>query len=177
MNCACDCGAIKEVAVANVIRGRSKSCGCWSSDVLIKRNTTHGMVKAPEYSSWTGMKERCNNPNAVQFKDYGGRGIKICDRWNNSFENFFADMGKKPKGFSIERIDNNGNYCPENCKWDSRRNQSRNTSRTLRITFNGETHCLVDWAEIIGIQSRTLQQRITHRGWSIERALTTPLMS
>ena len=130
----------------------------------------------PEYTTWVRMKARCTNPKIDGFKYYGARGISVCDRWNKSFPDFLADMGYKPSNeYSIERIDCNGNYCPENCKWILNTEQSKNRRMEnieKRITFNGETHSIWDWAKIVGITHHALYSRIK-RGWTIERALTT----
>ena len=126
----CDCGTEKEVYIENIRRGKSLSCGCHRTVVTAMRTTTHGRSgKTKEYKSWAHMKGRCLNPKDAAFKDYGGRGIKICERWL-TFENFFADMGPCPVGYSIERIDVNGDYEPSNCKWLDRRHQARNTRAT-----------------------------------------------
>lgn len=132
---------------------------------------THGMAKTPTYSSWHGMLQRCTNPNNPRWKRYGGRGITVSERWLK-FENFLEDMGVRPKGLSIERINNNGNYEPSNCKWATRREQQGNTSFNQLLTFNGETDHLAGWARRLGIKPDTLYSRIFTLGWTIERAFS-----
>jgi hypothetical protein len=130
-NCQCDCGKIKTIREDSLKSGNTKSCGC----VSIEKCTKHGMCRTPEYSSWEHMRQRCNNPNHESYMHYGGRGIYICKRWRD-FKNFFADMGKKLPNSEIERIDNDGNYEPSNCKWATRTTQCRNT-RILKKSVTG----------------------------------------
>lgn len=128
--CKCDCGSQKDVFAANLRRGLSTSCGCLSAAKTSARSRTHGMTGTPTYRTWESMLNRCNNPRNSSHVNYGGRGIKVCDRWA-SFENFLSDMGEKPeKGMSIERLDVNGNYEPGNCIWADPKTQARNTRRT-----------------------------------------------
>lgn len=114
------------------------------------------------------MRQRCNNPSSESFKWYGGRGIKVCDRWNQSFECFLTDMGVCPPELSIERINNDGNYCPENCRWETRSVQARNTSRNRLVELRGETKCMMEWCEIYGLKFSTVNNRIK-RGWKLDR--------
>lgn len=120
--CQCACGKKKVASEASLRRGTLKSCGCLRG----KNKVTHGMSKTREYITWGTILTKCYNTNSQQYKNYGGRGIKVCDRWRHSFENFLEDMGPKPPGFSIERVDNNGDYCPENCEWIPLCEQSKN---------------------------------------------------
>jgi len=135
-------------------------------------NVTHGFFGKPEYKSWDGMKSRCTNPKSTGYQNYGGRGIKVCDRWSISFENFLEDMGLMPgPAFTLDRIDVNDDYKPENCRWLSKKDQSRNTRRTLFIEHEGERMSAVEWSERLGINYYTIKARIRY-GWSIERVLT-----
>ena len=161
----CDCGNKKVIEVAKVKSGHTKSCGCLQQEKM----TTHGMTYSKEYNSWVGMKQRCLNKNHSSYKDYGGRGITICKRWLK-FENFFADMGEKPEGTSIDRIDNNGNYEPSNCKWATQKQQNNNMRRNHLLTYKNRTMTMSQWAKEMGINYKTLKTRIW-RGWSAEKAL------
>lgn len=133
----------------------------------------HGLSRSRVHGIWKGMLGRCQRKTDQAFRNYGGRGIKVCERWQ-SFENFFADMGHPPEGTSIEREDNEGDYCPENCRWATRLEQQRNSRRNRLITFRGETLPLSVWAERTGLPYGALRQRISTYGWTPERALTFP---
>ena len=140
----------------------------------MSRRRKHGWSypRIPEYVAWTSMKQRCCNRNARGYSRYGGRGIKVCSRWLLSFENFLADMGRRPSPqHSIDRIDNDGNYEPGNCRWATQKQQSANTSRTVKLSLNGETRCLKHWAVGIGVSEKTLHRRISHYGLNPREAL------
>lgn len=170
----CDCGAEKAVCQSELRSGKTKSCGCLRRQIQISANMTHGYNRArkpaPIYRTWCLMLGRCRNKKLPEFKNYGGRGIKVCDRWHR-FENFLADMGEKPGGLTLDRIDNNGDYEPGNCRWATRKQQTRNTRRNLMLTYAGKTMCLADWASELGINRGTLWSRIK-MGWSLERAFS-----
>ncbi len=134
----------------------------------------HGMARkgnrSREYRSWGTMLSRCRNKNVPEYPRYGGSGIQVCERWSK-FENFLSDMGIRPSGTSLDRIDNRGNYEPSNCRWATRRQQSRNTKQNVIIRQDDETHCLLEWSEILDVHINTLYKRI-HKGWSVERILS-----
>lgn len=125
------------------------------------------------WNSWMSMKARCNNPNRKNYKRYGGRGIQVCERWN-SFDNFLADMGERPAALSLDRIDNDGHYSPDNCRWASRREQNNNRCDNLLLSYRGRTQTCKQWADELGMQEATMRWRV-YRGWSIERAMTQPV--
>lgn len=126
-NCVCSCGQETVVAKCSLTLGRTISCGCYQAEATKKANTTHGQIYSPEYHAWDAAKRRCHNPTDGNFPYYGARGIVMCDRWRNSFENFLADMGKKPdQSLTLDRIDNNCNYEPSNCRWTTMKVQSNN---------------------------------------------------
>ena len=171
--CACTCGKVLRVKAGNLNNGHTQSCGCLSADLTSKRNRTHGMKGASEYNSYYSMKARCGNPNNTEYARYGGRGIKVCDPWLESFENFYADMGDKPgPEYSIDRRDNDGDYTPENCRWATPTEQANNTSRSRFITVRGVTKTLAQWARITGINYSTLYRRLVIARWPVEKALT-----
>ena len=157
--CRCECGTQKVISGNNLRSGNTKSCGCLSQELSSRRNRTHGMYGTPVYKVWIRMRNRCNNPNNTAYKDYGGRGIKVCTRWD-SFETFYADMGERPKGLTIERIDNNGSYEPTNCKWATTTEQHRNTRTNRMIKYGGESKCVSAWAEELGIKYSILYGRL-----------------
>jgi len=138
-----------------------------------KGNPIHGMCRSAEYRTWSHMKDRCNNPNDKRYHCYGGRGIKICDAWNNSFESFFTDMGERPEGMTIDRIDNNGDYEPSNCRWASTKTQCNNKRTNRMFTYNGKTQTMQQWADEYNLPLSTLKNRIDNFNYSFEDALLT----
>lgn len=180
--CKCTCGTIKSVRGSDLVNGKTKSCGCLNREVASRQgklNTrgpvTHGYSKTSTYSIWMGMRTRCNNPKALYFKDYGGRGITVCERWSK-FENFLADMGERPGNLQIDREDNNGNYEPGNVRWVTCSVNGRNKRDTRFLTVDGVTKCLAEWAEVKKINAAVILKRILH-GWSVENAVMQPLRS
>ena len=173
--CRCDCGKSVTVNGGSLTSGNTSSCGCLNLEKIKKRATRHGhatvTARTRTYRIWQAMLNRCRNPNQPNFKDYGGRGITVCPRWL-FFKAFLRDMGECPEGFSINRIDNDGDYEPQNCRWASREEQMRNTRRNRILTLNGVTKCLKDWARSLDIDQASLRERLEK--WPVERALTQP---
>lgn len=174
----CDCGTEVVVEGSALVSGNTKSCGCYNLEVCSERAKTHGMTGTRVYMTWANMKRRCYEETNEQYKDYGGRGIKVCDEWHK-FESFYA--WAKSSGYNdtltIDRIDNNGNYCPENCKWSTYKENCRNKGNNRLLTYNGQSLPLSQWAEITGLKRETLRDRLDDSGWSVEDALTIPLGS
>lgn len=163
--------------MGDFISGRSKSCGCLRRDTTIDISTTHGLKDHRLYSIWCNMKSRCYNRSNHGYKNYGGRGIKICKSWKNTFINFYkwAISNGYADNLTIERCDNNGNYTPSNCRWATRMEQCRNQRSNILLTYNGETLCLADWAKRKGMRVTTLRGRI-NKNWTTDEALGTPLL-
>lgn len=139
----------------------------------MKHGHAVGRSTSPEYNSWRSMRERCGNPNADRYPHYGGRGIRVCEKWEKDFRGFLADVGPRPSlGHFLDRIDNNGDYRPGNVKWSTRSEQQRNTARNVVIEFNGEKHCVQEWSEALGMKYLTLYARIK-RGWPLEKAISS----
>lgn len=175
-HCVCDCGKTFSAESRNLRRGDYRSCGCLRKEEASQRLTTHGMTNTKVFKTWQGIQARCYSPNNEKFKDYGGRGIKVCDRWLESFENFFADMGHPQPHESIDRINNDGDYCPENCRWTDNKTQQRNTRRNRFLVLDGESKTIAEWSEITGISQGTISERIKY-GWSDRDVLTKPASS
>lgn len=172
--CRCDCGVEKIVSSRSLRAGTTMSCGCYLKEIKV----THGQSRlgevTVEYLTWSRMIARCENPKTRNFDLYGGRGIRVCTRWRNSFEAFFEDMGPRPPRHSIDRIDVNGDYEQSNCRWTTMTVQSRNRRNNRWLEYRGERRVLSDWATILGIGKQLLRWRLQN-GWSVERALETPL--
>lgn len=167
--CHCSCGGTAIVPAYALKRGNTKSCGCIHRETCTK----HGMFGTPTYNSWVSMIQRCLNSNYPGFANYGGRGVSVCESWRE-FENFIADMGERPDGTSIDRIDVNGNYEPGNCRWATRSVQSSNQRRHQTITFNGETLTCGQWSLRLGGSANIVTKRL-QAGWSEEEAVSKPL--
>lgn len=156
--CRCDCG-VEVLTFGNGLRsGHAKSCGCLHKDVIAARNTSHGKSGSKTYAIWAAMWARCTNPAHSAFQHYGGRGISVCERWK-SFENFLADMGEQPNGFSIERKDVMGDYSPGNCKWSTAEEQANNKRNSVFVTVNGKTQTYSQWARELGVDPGVLRRR------------------
>lgn len=172
--CRCSCGNVISVPTSSLTRGNSRSCGCMKREQMLKHGgAARATPQSREYGIWENMRSRCRNVNAPNYHRYGGRGIDICQRWDD-FAIFLADMGKCPSGHSLDRINNEGGYRPDNCRWATPRQQMGN-KRTNRIwTHDGLTMCATEWARRLGIKPATVSARLFD-GWTIERALTTPV--
>lgn len=166
--CNCACGTEKTVLEYNLQSGNSTSCGCANRESIVK----HGRSRTKLFNIWQNMLDRCRNTNNKQYADYGGRGIKVCERWHE-FANFAADMGSPEKGLSLERLNNAEGYCPENCTWATRHEQQRNLRTNQWVDFRGERLLVTDLAKRLGTYPQLIRNRI-NRGWDIERAVTTP---
>lgn len=173
--CRCDCGVIKEIDWDSLKRGATVSCGCHKNKISGDRFKTHELSNTPEYISWKNMKARCYNKSNTSYKNYGGRGITVCDSWLNSFENFYRDMGEKPSPeLSLERRDVNGNYERSNCYWATNTVQANNKTNNIYIEFNGVCKTLSEWSLSTGLPYDVLKRRKS-RGWSVEDLLTKPV--
>jgi hypothetical protein len=177
--CSCECGGSANVQAAALKGGHSKSCGCLQREWVTAHNTTHGMGgkdRPPEFNVWIGMRDRCSNPNNKKFADYGGRGITVDPRWVNDFAAFYADMGPRPTPrHEIDRIDNEANYWPGNCRWTTRTVNLNNCRSNAYVEWRGETQTIAQWARRLGISDRTIWMRLNKLNWDVERAMTTPL--
>jgi hypothetical protein len=162
--CKCECGTEKSVYAYSLLRGRSTSCGCFMSEWIASKNYRHGAalagsMRSRTYNIWANVKSRCQNPNHHKYPSYGGRGIEMCQRWQ-TFENFRADMGEAPDGHSIDRIDNEKGYTPDNCRWAGRIAQANNTRANRFITIDGRTQTLAQWSRESGVQPQTIARRL-----------------
>jgi hypothetical protein len=174
--CRCDCGTEKLVWAPHMKAGATASCGCLHREQVARLSAakvTHGMTQSTEYGIWGGMLDRCANPRSGGYARYGGRGIVVCERWH-SFENFFADMGERPsKRHSLDRIDNEGNYEPGNCRWTTSAVQSRNRRDNALYSYGGRTMALCDWADESGLNRQTVYWRF-RKGWRGHRLFSRP---
>jgi hypothetical protein len=179
--CKCDCGNEKEIDLNSIKRGKSKSCGCLNKEISKKNSTTHGLamlstgVRHPDYCIWVKMKSRCLNANDKSYKNYGGRGINVCETWKKSFLNFINDLGWRPdQKYSLERIDYNKDYCPENCKWILKTEQSKNCRRVKLIIYDNKKYCLTDLCKLLGLAYSTMRHRVYDLGIPFEEAIKYP---
>ena len=168
VNCLCECGTQKQIRLIHVSQGATVSCGCAALEAVTK----HGMSQASENGLWRVMRQRCNDKNCKEYPYYGGRGIKVSEAWND-FATFYADMGPRPEGMTIDRVNNDGDYCKENCRWASRTEQARNRRNTVFAEINGALKPIAEWCEIYGISRNTVYERLK-RDWTAFLAITTP---
>jgi len=165
--CRCECGKEKVIRVSSLRAGCSNSCGCLASQRIAKANYRHGQSSSPEWRVWRAMRQRCQDPSCTAYKDYGGRGISVCERWDNSFEAFLADMGPRPAGMQIDRTNNDGNYEPSNCRWVTCKENSNNRRKAKKSTkpaLAGEDHptAKLTWAQVHAIRSLSAAGGLSH---------------
>jgi hypothetical protein len=174
-DCVCDCGGLASPAGYALRVGASTSCGCFHNEVTGGINRTHGKTRTPTYLAWNNMRRRCQDPENPNYRSYGARGISVCDRWQ-IFENFLADMGERPaRGLELDRIDNDGNYEPGNCRWATRMQQAENKTTNRRLTIDGETKTVSEWGRLTGLGLKRISARINKLGWTPERAILEPV--
>jgi hypothetical protein len=162
--CRCECGRVVTVGLSDIRNGNTASCGCLARERIAQSTRRHGHSpmghSTGTYNSWASAKQRCTNPKHPAYKRYGGRGITMCDRWLESFDNFLADMGARPDGLTLDRRDNEGSYSPDNCRWATDGEQSRNTRRNVNGVINGTVQCAVDLARTLGVRRETVARRL-----------------
>ena len=177
-NCKCACGNITSVDGGKLNSGHTQSCGCLGTERRTKAVTKHGQASRSgisiEYSAWKTMRQRCEDKTRKDYKNYGGRGISVCKRWSE-FQNFYADMGPKPSGYSIERKDNNLGYSPENCAWETTSRQARNKRTSKVVEFQGKQRNFADLCDEFRANYHATWQRVFRLGWSVEKALSQPI--
>lgn len=178
--CICSCKNKTEIIALeyNLKRHNTNSCGCYQRERASEAHKTHGKRKSRLYKTWADIKQRCYNQNEKCFNNYGGRGITIAPRWKDDFKAFYDDVSKLPhfneKGYSLDRIDNNGNYEINNVRWATKKEQNNNKRNNHLIEYKGEKHTIAEWAAIKGLKRSTLERRINELGWNVETALNKP---
>lgn len=176
-DCKCDCGKNVTVYGSHLKSGNTKSCGCLNRETRAKRFWKHGGSRERLYCIWKGMIGRTERKSLINYKDYGGCGIKVCEQWRGDFKRFYdwaIGHGYKD-GLTIDRIDITGNYCPENCRWVTMKEQNNNKRNNIKIEYKGEMLTLAQWSERLGIERNTLKARLYKLGWTIEKAFETPV--
>lgn len=170
----CDCGKVKRIRACSLLATKPiKSCGCYTGKIVDSNRSHQDGTKTKEYQCWHDIIQRCTNPNNKNYHRYGGRGIQLCEKWED-FDSFLTDMGLAPAGrYSIDRIDNNKGYSIENCRWTTPKVQANNTSHNRLIEFKGQTKTLAQWADTLGCKSHVLLHRLNSYGWDLEKTLTT----
>lgn len=173
--CKCDCGKEVEVSKGSLVRGYTKSCGCYNLEKIIERNTKHNLNKTRIHNTWVHMKQRCFNKNTQAYANYGGRGITVCEEWKNDFMAFYnwAINNEYTDELTIERVDVNGNYCPENCTWITKSQQCLNTRKNVFLTYNGMTKTIKEWADYFNVTYSAFFHRV-ERGWDLDRIFNQP---
>lgn len=179
--CRCKCGSIKSYLPKKILTGNTKSCGCAKAERCRKMTEMyrikHNGRSERLYHIWRGIKQRCLNETGKDYKNWGGRGISVCDEWRDDYAAFreWAEKSGYEEHLTIDRIDVNGNYCPENCRWITQKEQCRNKRKTVYVEYNGERKPLVEWCEELGLKYRTIYGRIHSRGWTVERSFEEPI--
>lgn len=175
--CKCDCGNLKEVFLSHLRRGNIRSCGCVAKETASNNSKKHGLFGTRIYKAWDSMKRRCYAKNASQYDHYGERGIIVCDEWKNDFMSFYqwAIANGYKDNLTLDRIDVNGNYEPQNCRWVTRKEQSNNKRNTVYLEYNGIKHSIGEWSSITGISTSTLYTRIK-LGWNVKDVIEKPLI-
>lgn len=175
--CQCDCGNTKSILASSLTRGTTRSCGCLHREGLQNRNHKHGLSRHPLYTHWCAMKQRCDYPGSEFYYCYGGRGIRVCCEWENDFLSFFqwSMSHGYHDGLTLDRIDPNGNYCPENCRWATDKDQANNTTKNHWIVYNNERMTIAQASERYYVPYHTLKARINTLHWSVEKAIETPV--
>jgi hypothetical protein len=174
--CLCSCGTLTTVSSSNLSSGHTKSCGCFSKEASVasgKNTKKHGMINTTLYKKWAYMKQRCNTKSNASYDRYGGRGIKVCDEWSD-FMNFYRDMSSTyEKGLSIDRIDNNGDYSKDNCRWATPKQQARNRSSCRKFLYDGKKRALSEIVELSGFSRSMLCRRLIDWGWDIKKTINS----
>ncbi len=168
----CTCGNTTVVRIDHVNKNTVRSCGCLQKEIVSGRFKTHGFSGTKEHAIWKSIIQRCINPRNASYKNYGQKGITICEEWRNSFEAFFRDMGTKPEKMSIDRIDNTRSYSKDNCKWSTNKEQQNNKSSNRILILNGRSQNLQEWANELGMNHKMLRRRV-RLGWTDVAVLTT----
>ena len=178
-HCVCECGNVTIVYGRDLKNGNTKSCGCLSREITRERVFKHGQRHSRLYHIWRDMKKRCCNPHSHDYQCYGGRGITVCDEWKTDFQAFYnwAMANGYREDLTIDRIDVNGGYNPLNCRWATMKEQCNNRTSNRLLTYNGLTITMAEWAQKANIPYRVVKDRINRCGWSVDRALTTPVQS
>lgn len=171
--CQCECGNIGEVQLSCLRNGHSTSCGCEQKKRVSAANTKHGLEKHPLYNTWKNIKKRCNYINASEYENYGGRGISVCEEWSNNFQSFYnwAINNGWSKELTIDRIDTNGNYCPENCRWANVETQMNNMTKNHYIEYNGDTYTLSTLSKHLSIPYNIVRYRLSNCKWTVEQLI------
>lgn len=174
--CKCDCGNTCNVRANSLVHGRTKSCGCLRKESNVQNKTKHGMAKTRIYNAWSSMKRRCYTTTNHNYSHYGKRGISVCDEWKESFEEFYkwAISNGYDDKLSLDRIDNDGNYCPQNCRWASIKEQNNNRGVSINISYDGKTQNLSEWCKELNLPYSRVYQRIAKYGYTFEEAITEP---